>query len=117
MVARRTLLRLAGQLAWVGSIIPRARPFVAQLWAGIADATDGGHSTRRRPATLIFVRRVLHATKKLETLIGQTRLQRRFSCHSRALHQAFRLRTDASPWGFGGVLMSQTRVLAWWADP
>ena len=53
MVPIKTCLTLAGRAAWIASLIPKARPFVSQLWGAITDAQKKQDpvkaSTRQRP--------------------------------------------------------------------
>eukprot|EP00971_Amphidinium_carterae_P328970 6461155-Amphidinium_carterae.1 len=67
---------------------------------------------------MLFLRQIRHATLRLEKLLNTVMpLARVCSVHSRATTQAYRIRTDASPWGMGGVLLHKDDVVAWWADP
>ena len=113
---------LAGRLAWVGSIIPKARPFVAHFWAALSDARQQGApkkaSTRSRPKELMFKRRTDHAVLWLETMLQQKgRLKKTFKVAHRSKIGTCRLRVDACPFGMGGILMDkQGEPVAYWAD-
>ena len=103
-------------------MIPRARPFVASLWGAITDAKVAepkAEGTRRRPKDLFFIRRIDHPISWLTALVGSPdRLTRTFLLSQRRQSIKWAIRTDASPFGMGGILVDSTNVAQeYWADP
>ena len=76
MVSLALVRRLAGQLAWAGSLFVWIRAFNGCLWAALTahhsettktkDKTRGG---RLRPTSLFFINRIDHALKWIDLLI------------------------------------------------
>ena len=122
MVHARKAASVAGLASWAASVVPRARPFVSHLWGAIVDSKASREpvraSTRRRPKDLIFVRRFRHSVAWLVALLADDAcLVRRFSVGQRHSEVSFILRTDASPYGMGGILLSPGgSVVGYWAD-
>ena len=122
MVNLQKAVSSAGLCSWVASVIPRARPFVSHLWGAITDARHSQEparsTTRRRPKDLVFVRRFRHSVEWLLALMtGDTKIMRTFSVSMRHAEVSFILRTDASPFGMGGVLFTPAgKVVGYWAD-
>eukprot|EP00971_Amphidinium_carterae_P295682 5872427-Amphidinium_carterae.1 len=66
---------------------------------------------------MIFVRRVHAAIHSLLYFLRRpVPLTRRFTVEARKVEHAFTIRADASPYGFGAILLSAGRPLAYWAD-
>ena len=122
MVGSKKALMVAGLSSWAASVVPRARPFVAHLFGAIKDAKqDEGPrraTTRARPKDLIFVRRFRHAAGWLSELLkDDAALVRRFSVEQRHAKIELIVRTDASPFGLGGILIdTDGGILGYWAD-
>ena len=111
VVAKRRLRTYAGKLNYVAGIISQLRPFVACLWAPIADKTPAKISRG-----LTHIRRVHHALRWLLRFFTNTELNltRAFPASGDAVEVY--IHVDASPWGLGGLLVRGTRVLSWFAD-
>jgi len=122
MTSTKELTKLAGQASWVASVVPRARPFVSHLWGAITDTAKEHEpvreTTRKRPKGLVFVRRFHHAISWLLALVSSPgRLTRVFRLQTRHAVSGLTVRTDASPFGFGGIVFDASgRVIAYWAD-
>ena len=129
MVDIRGVQRLAGLLAWIGGVIPWAKAFNSHLWAALLAHTSEAHrftTGRKRPSHLFFIQRVSHAlgwVKKLfvglgfpNSLAGRT-VQRRFPLKLRLSPEVWCVRTDASPFGMGGILFHTGRPVSWYAVP
>ena len=104
-------------------MVPAARPFVTHLWGAVDDAkneeTPKRARTRKRPKELIFVRRFGHAASWIsECLKDEKALVRRYSLLRRLAPVEFGLRTDASPFGMGGILFryGTGEIVGFWAD-
>lgn len=122
MIGTKEVLQLAGKMSWAASVVPRARPFVAHLWGAIVDSSAssrrGPPRARRRPTKLMFVRRIDHAVRWLLALLSpESRVTRRFTVAGRRALVRCTIRTDASPFGMGGVLLDpQGSPKAYWSD-
>ena len=122
------MLRLAGQLAWVGSLFPWLRSYNSALWASITatkresqDAGDGEQKqSKKRPTYLIFTRRFRPALRWIQALFQGSVAHNtdmtigRWFPLSAMLHEAqYIVRCDASPVGLGGMLIYRGVVIAW----
>ena len=122
MTSIKKALTLAGKAAWIGSLIPRARPFVSMLWGAITKAQNQAPpaktTTRRRPKGMMFVLQVAPAARVLKEVLGSAkRLTREYTLRFRHGGVRWRIRTDASPYGLGGYIMNEhNQVAAYWAD-
>eukprot|EP00971_Amphidinium_carterae_P054340 1070420-Amphidinium_carterae.1 len=66
---------------------------------------------------MIFVCRVHLAIHSLSYFLRRpVPLLRRFTVEARRTQHAFTIRADASPYGFGAILLSTGMPLAYWAD-
>ncbi|CAE8696540.1 unnamed protein product, partial [Polarella glacialis] len=111
VIAVAELVALAGLLGWVGSMIPVARPWTAQIWAAISDASSvtvrKRTTARIRKGHLCFAVQVAGAVDWLLQLVNTqqrlSRLHRFWPSNAHNTH-AVSIRTDASPFGMGGML-------------
>ena len=119
---QHVLVSLAGLASWAASVVPRARPWVSHLYGALSDTRHAvapvRAGTRVRPKDLLFVRRFEHAAAWLLALLAsEQRICRKFSVAMRQAEVQFVLRTDASPFGMGGILFTPGgTVLGYWAD-
>eukprot|EP00435_Cladocopium_sp_Y103_P028266 s2421_g7.t1 len=100
----------AGMLGWLTSIVRLARPWVGMLWGCIAECEARVVKQARVRKNLVFVKQVRHA---LYTLLGAGSFRATFHWETRPL---WRIQTDASVYGFGGILWKNETPIAWWAD-
>ena len=120
VVSTAKVRSLAGKLSFMAGIVPVLRPFVAELWAAIAQASARDSASqavrpsraaqRARPPNTIWVKQVSHGLAWISAFLLQSscKLQRAYlidtSCFDR-----FEIWCDASPWGLGAVLIRQSR--------
>lgn len=99
VVGRRQLRSFAGALSFVAGVVPHVRPFLASLWAVVAQANDG----QRTSGKLVHTRRIGQALNWIAAFLrGETCLTRTVRSH-RPKSSAMVI-TDASTHGMGGVL-------------
>ena len=99
VVSRRQLRSFAGALSFVAGVVPHVRPFLASLWAVVAQANDG----QRTSGKLVHTRRIGQALNWIAAFLrGETCLTRTVRSH-RPKSSAMVI-TDASTHGMGGVL-------------
>ena len=108
------LRTLAGVLGWLTSIITFARPWASMIWGAITEAEQREVKQARSRKNLVFVKQVQPALQVLQRLAAGTHLQATF--HPETREPGLVIQTDASPWGFGGILWQGGRPVAWWAQ-
>jgi hypothetical protein len=119
MVPLKLLVNAAGVLGWISNVIPLARPWTAMLWAVVhqAHTPPALDSTRVRKG-LTFVKQIAHAIGWLECMLSVTSDQ--FQCLRRVYRwrpglPTVAVRTDASPFGMGGILLVSGKPQRYWA--
>jgi len=134
LIPMKDVLKVAGQLAWIGGIFPWVRGFNACLWSAITDhvastsATSAAKkpkvSMKKRPTHLMFVRRISQAVAWTRLLLsGLIRDQngtpmvvaRWISVAHRVEALQVCIRTDASPYGMGAILFRKGSPILWMA--
>jgi hypothetical protein len=130
VVRTKALRSLCGKGAFIAGLVTVIRPFVAELWAALADASardqaldSSSRAVRRsRPSGTVWRKQIQHALVWLSAFIAQAeqRLIRSFPvCEASRTRLAFW--TDASPWGVGAILVTSCagafQVLEWLATP
>jgi len=114
VVSLSTVASLAGRGNHIASLVWALRPFSQQLWAALR--SDCSSSA---PPGCIWLKQIAGAVRWIKAfLVGsQGTLQRRFHLakHFR-VGGTVNLLLDASPWGFGGVLVYDGRPMAWFSD-
>ena len=112
VTSKRVLRAFCGKLSFVAGMVPLLRPFVRMVWAALA-------STSRLPAELVHVRKFLIALEWLTALFRGFHgpLVRTFNLKDAKADDGDYLSTDASPWGFAGVLFRNHQPVAWFATP
>ena len=112
-----TLRRYAGKVSHHAQIIPNIRPFIDQVWAAIKSVDDKTPNASQRAATMIPTNRVRHSLRWLllfystEWVIKDRRIP-----FSGSPSSHYRIHTDASPWGIGGVLTHEWHPIAYFHD-
>jgi hypothetical protein len=98
LISNKHIRALAGVLAWVATIVPHIKPFIAEFWATIA------RSTGKLPVPTKYLK--ISASWLDAFLRGQDGgviiLHRWDSSERRS---RVRICTDASPYGMGGILL------------
>jgi len=134
LIPMKDVLKVAGQLAWVGGIFPWVRGFNACLWSAITDhvastsATSASKkpkvSMKKRPTHLMFVRRISQAVAWTRLLLGglirdqngtPMVVARWISVAHRVEALQVCIRTDASPYGMGAILFKKGLPILWMA--
>ena len=112
VVSRRVLRSFCGKLSFVAGMVTTLRPFVRMVWAALA-------SSSRLPAGILHVRRFIVALDWLSALFDGLHgpLVRTFSLNEDRANAGDYIATDASPWGFAGVLFKDYVPVAWYATP
>ncbi|CAK0867373.1 unnamed protein product, partial [Prorocentrum cordatum] len=122
MVNIKAVQQLAGQLSWASGLI---RSFNSALWgviaAHVAEHAAAKFSAKKRPTQLFFIVRVRQAIEWVRLLLagivgtpqGNLAVQRLADVASRSAAMRMRVRTDASPFGFGGILFCRDWPAAW----
>ena len=114
MIGFRKLRTYAGSLSFIAGLIPHLRPFLTSIWAALSSActaSDGGGFSRTA-GKLVHTRRVKPALLWISALVAgePAPLVRILS----AWHTEIKaeITTDASPFGLGGVLRVQSKLVA-----
>ena len=114
---------LAGLLSWIGSFVPRLKPFIRPLWAAVTEAAAGGPGRRggRVPSGAAFVSQIHQALDWVIAWCEQVatpRLMREFRLAPPAGAPRLAVRTDASTTGMGAVLLDERTgaPIEFWAD-
>ena len=120
-VPLRRLRRLAGKSSWAGGFIPAISAMITPFWAAAADVERGlglpskaGCGDRSVPTV-----RVLPALKWLVAFTrGKTGvLTRRYEPETHEGRARLVMEFDASPWGYGGVLLKRGKPVEYFAVP
>ena len=107
---------LAGKLSFMAGIVPTLRPFVAEIWAALAQSSSrdalarvvrpGRDARRSRPSHTVWVKQMSHGLAWLLAFFHQStcRLERAFLVDTQGFEN-YAIWCDASPWGLGAVLV------------
>lgn len=127
----RDLRKFAGRCSWAGGIVPCMASLLQQCWAALADVDtslrDCGNragqssSSRARllPADLsVPTVRIAHALEWIIVFATAQRgaLKREFSAATRRKPFGMVITVDASPWGYGGFIMTHGRCLGFFSE-
>ena len=112
VVSRRAVKAFCGKLSFVAGMVPTLRPFVRMVWAALL-------SPSRLPQSIVHVRRFNVALDWLKALFDGIYgpLIRIFTLQEVWADVGDYIATDASPWGFAGVLFKNFVPVAWYATP
>ena len=136
MVHLSAVQRVAGQLSWASGMFPWLRGFNSCVWAALTShkaeqlavsgaSTKARWSRKKRPTQLFFILRISQALRWIRLLLtgvitdstGNTlKIQRWTSLGTRQCSMTWGVRTDASPYGWGGILFEDGRPKAWAAE-
>ena len=108
--------RLAGKAAWAGGFVPAVGAIIAPLWAAVGECKTGatqprGQTWRGAREPVVPIARVRHALRWVAAFFGGRRgtLTREFDVQQHKARPQVTMDFDASPWGYGGVLIWQGR--------
>ena len=104
---------MAGLLGWLTSIVKLARPWVGMIWGCVTECESRVPKRARERKNLVFMKQVQLALSTLHRMTQCSSLNATFHWQPRALWQ---IQTDASVFGFGGILWYGRQPVAWWAD-
>ena len=112
VVGKRQLQSLAGALSFFAGIVPLLRPFLGAFWSVLT--TDDGPKRARQ---LVHTKRIAQACEWILALLEEkdapfVRTVRAFHTNSEAI-----IITDASTWGFGGLLILRGQPVEFFSCP
>lgn len=113
VVPVQLLRSMAGLLGWLTSIVKLARPWVGMIWGCVTECEARVTKRARERKNLVFMKQVYLALSTLHRMTQCSSLNATFHWHPRSLWQ---IQTDASVFGFGGILWYGRQPVAWWAD-
>eukprot|EP00435_Cladocopium_sp_Y103_P060961 s1539_g22.t1 len=113
VVPVQQLRAVAGLLGWLTSIVKIARPWVGMLWGSVAECEARAPRQARVRKNLVFMKQVHTALRTLSRMTQCGTLVATYHWQPRAMWQ---IQTDASVFGFGGILWYGRQPVAWWAD-
>ena len=113
VVPVQLLRSMAGLLGWLTSIVKLARPWVGMIWGCVTECESRVPKRARERKNLVFMKQVQLALSTLHRMTQCSSLNATFHWQPRALWQ---IQTDASVFGFGGILWYGRQPVAWWAD-
>ena len=117
----RRLRRLAGKASWAGGFIPAISSMITPFWATAADVERGKGLPHRAGSgdRCVPTVRVLPALKWLVAFTrGKTgMLTRRFEPGTHEGRARLVMEFDASPWGYGGVLLKRGKPVEFFGTP
>ena len=134
-VGVRALRSYCGSVSFVAGLVPTLRPFLTMVWGALTSASGGvaieetSHNVRSSNATsskarkrglpchLVHTKQCAHALSWLLAFLSRQRgsISRSFT-YKPDKDSWLTIATDASPWGFGGVLVRGTEIVSWFAD-
>ena len=127
----RDLRKFAGRCSWAGGIVPCMASLLQQCWAALADVDsslrDCGNragqasssKARLLPADLsVPTVRIAHALEWIIAFATAQRgaLKREFSAATRRKPFGMVITVDASPWGYGGFIMTHGRCIGYFSE-
>lgn len=112
VVGRKELRSFAGALSFVAGVVPHLRPFLASLWAVVAQANDRG----KTPGKLAHTRRIGQALKWISAFLGGENSLTRVVMAKRQ-NSGYTVITDASTYGMGGVLLKGHEPIEYFSIP
>jgi len=131
MAQEKKIRRVAGRVGWIAGFVPWAKAFSSILYAA-AHCRPEKWSERtakrrsKRPDLRFMTKPAEMALRWTRTLLRGDRrdaagecvpLSRTFTVRTNEPHgPALTIRCDASPWGFGGLLLRNGQVVSFWAD-
>ena len=112
VVGKRQLQSLAGALSFFAGIVPLLRPFLGAFWS-VLTTNDGPKRARQ----LVHTKRIAQACEWILALLEEkdapfVRTVRAFHTNSEAI-----IITDASTWGFGGLLILSGQPVEFFSCP
>ena len=113
VVAENLPRSLAGKAMHIASLLITWRPFLAQIWGALSSLAT------RAPKNCIWLKQILLSLLWMKSFLLQQSgtLTRVYDLHSYyGASDTFTITTDASPWGIGGWLAVNNRVIAYFAD-
>ena len=129
MVDLKVVKTLAGQLSWASGLFPWIRSFNTMLWGAIAAHTAEQARTKwsakKRPMQLFFVVRITRALDWIAALFAgairgvagkRLSIQRWIPSGEAWRVGRVAIRTDASPFGCGGILFIEEWPAQWFAQ-
>ena len=114
MVTTKALMSFTGGLSFVAGLIPHLRPFLDSFWAVLAESGRRGSASDGVPGPsgkLIHVRRIQSALQWIAALLEQTDVPLERVFHTKQINVNAEITTDASPWGLGGVLRVDKKLV------
>ena len=113
VASRRSVRSFCGKLSFIGGMVPYIRPFLSMVWAALASPPG------KLPRSLIHCRQFRVALDWLQALLQGRHgpLVRTFPLQEEWAAEGDYIATDASPWGFAGVLFKDFAPIAWYATP
>ena len=119
VVSLKLLRSLAGKANRMATVVYTWTPFLNELWAAIQE-TLNPTGTSLVPLNCCWVNQIRGSLqwmlKFLEGVAGSLTRTYLLSAHM-GLGDKFTIITDASPWGMGGVLLSETAPIKYFALP
>ena len=113
-VCARKLRSLAGKLSWAGSYIVCFATFLQPVWAALSDVFARGAQHNDNGWPMVGVVRIAHALRWIRSFCRRQRgtVERRFPV---AVAQPCTLWVicDASPYGYGGILVDNGQPVAY----
>ena len=111
LLGKRAVVSFCGKVSFLAGFIIMLRPFLTMVWGAVyaKESTLPDHLLHRRKiqVPLDWLRALL------QNVFGP--LVRTFEWHVQWQPSGSYIATDASPWGFAGVLFKDHRPIAWYA--
>ena len=120
MVTTKALMSFTGGLSFVAGLIPHLRPFLDSFWAVLAESGRRASASDGVPGPsgkLIHVRRIQSALQWIAALLKQKDVPLKRVFHTKQSTINADITTDASPWGIGGVLRIDTKLVETFSLP
>ena len=116
VVGSRQLRSYAGTLSFVAGLVPHLRPFLASIWAALSSvgsANDGS----KKSGKLVHTRRFRAALVWIKALLGGEPAPMRRTLRAASININAEIVTDACPFGLGGLLRVDGKVVECFAVP
>ena len=117
MVSKKVLTKFTGKCNHVANLVYAWRPFLDQLWTAVSGAPNKRTWAPKGMVWTMQVRSSISWIIKFLTINNHV-LTRRWSFQEYSEERARLTATlDASPWGLGGVLQLDGKIISWFATP
>ena len=117
VIGPRELRSYAGSLAFLAGLVPHLRPFLSSIWAALSGCGGSTNDGAKRAGKLIHTKRIKAALCWIEGLLGGGPAPLVRTLSTKVFNVKAEIVTDACPFGMGGVLRVNHKVVEFFSCP